>query len=361
MQSYKLALACLTAFSSLKAVGALPQTATATSSALPTATANVPGLNYLARNAGKLYFGTATDNPELNDTTYTGIMENYLHFGQITPGNSMKWYATEPEPGNFTFAAGNVIADLAHSNGMVLRGHNCVWYEELPDWVTANDYNATGLAYVVERHVSTLVGYYKGQVYAWDVINEPLNDNGTFREDVFYNTLGESYISIALKAARAADPNVKLYINDYNTESVGVKSTALQNLIKQLQADDVPIDGVGFESHFIVGEVPTTLVENFQAYAALGLEFAITELDIRMPLPATAAMLEQQKTDYYTVVSACLAVPQCVGVTVWDWTDKYSWIPSTFPGYGEACPWDADFVRKPAFDGIAIAFQNQTI
>jgi len=128
-----------------------------------------------------------------------------------------------------------------------------------------------------------------------------------------------------------------------------------------LQADDVPIDGVGFESHFIVGEVPTTLVENFQAYAALGLEFAITELDIRMPLPATAAMLEQQKTDYYTVVSACLAVPQCVGVTVWDWTDKYSWIPSTFPGYGEACPWNADFVRKPAFDGIAIAFQNQTI
>lgn len=102
----------------------------------------------------------------------------------------------------------------------------------------------------------------------------------------------------------------------------GVKSTALQNLIKQLQADDVPIDGVGFESHFIVGEVPTTLVENFQAYAALGLEFAITELDIRMELPATAELLEQQKQDYYTVVSACMAVSQCVGVTVWDWTDK---------------------------------------
>lgn len=96
----------------------------------------------------------------------------------------------------------------------------------------------------------------------------------------------------------------------------------MQNLIKQLQADDVPIDGVGLESHFIVGEVPTTIVENMQAFAALGLEFAITELDIRMELPATADLYEQQKTDYYTVVSACMQVEQCVGITVWDWTDK---------------------------------------
>ncbi|KAF9807719.1 hypothetical protein IEO21_08102 [Rhodonia placenta] len=347
---------------------ALPQAASSASTALPTSTAVVPGLNDLARSAGKLYFGSATDNPELNDTTYTSILENYAMFGQITPGNSMKWYATEPEPGVFTFTAGNVIADLAKSNGMVLRGHNCVWYEELPDWVTANNYNATELAAIVANHTGTLVGYYAGQMYAWDVINEPLNDNGTMREDVFYDTLGDSYISIALKAARAADPNVKLYINDYNIEYVGTKSTAMQNLIKQLQADDVPIDGVGLESHFIVGEVPTTIVENMQAFAALGLEFAITELDIRMELPATADLYEQQKTDYYTVVSACMQVEQCVGITVWDWTDKYSWIPSTFPGYGDACPWDSNnmlahqnYERKPAFDGIAIALQGQSI
>lgn len=160
-----------------------------------------------------------------------------------------------------------------------------------------------------------------------------------------------------------------------------MKSTALQNLVKQLQADGVPIDGVGLESHFIVGEVPTTIVENMQAFAALGLEFAITELDIRMELPATVELYEQQKTDFYTVVSACMQVEQRVGVTVWDWTDKvcipalrahyslchddlaqqYSWIPSSFPGYGDACPWDANYVRKPALDGIAITFENQSI
>lgn len=162
------------------------------------------------------------------------------------------------------------------------------------------------------------------------------------REDVFYDTLGSDYINLALTTAHAADPNAKLYINEYNIEYVGTldcitsgevaclvclvgtKSTAMQNLIKQLQADGVPINGVGMESHFIVGEVPTTLVENFQAYADLGLEFAITELDIRMELPATEESYEQQKQDYYTVVNACMQVSACVGVTVWDWTDKVS-------------------------------------
>jgi len=353
-------LAALVALVFSRAVSALPQAASAASSALPTATAVVPGLNYVAQGAGKLYFGTATDNPELNDTAYDAILDNYLQFGAITPANSMKWDATEPEPFVFTFEEGDVIADLAKTYGMYLRGHNCVWYNQLPDWVTANNYSAPELAVIVADRCATLAAHYKGQVYAWDVINEPFNDNGTYREDVFYNTLGTSYIPIALTAARLADPHAKLYINEYNNEYLGPKSTALLNLIKELQADGVPIDGVGFQSHFIVGEVPTTMIENFQQYAALGLEFAITELDIRMPLPATAEMLEQQKTDYNTVINACLSTPQCVGVTVWDWTDKYSWIPSTFAGYGEACPWDANFVRKPAYDGIVTAFQNAT-
>lgn len=96
----------------------------------------------------------------------------------------------------------------------------------------------------------------------------------------------------------------------------------MQNLVKTLKSNNVPIDGIGMESHFIVGEVPTTLVENFQAFTALGVEIAITELDIRMTLPETAELLEQQKQDFYTVVDACVQVSGCRGITVWDWTDK---------------------------------------
>ena len=175
-----------------------------------------------------------------------------------------------------------------------------------------------------------------------DLPSEPFNDDGTWRTDVFYNTLGTDYVQIALNAARSADPAAKLYINDYNIENPGAKSTAMQNLVKTLKAASVPLDGIGLQSHFIVSSVPSTstLVSNMNAFVALGVEVAITELDIRMTLPSTPTLLAQQKTDYTTVISACQAVDECVGITIWDWTDKYSWVPSTFSGQGAALPWD---------------------
>lgn len=169
---------------------------------------------------------------------------------------------------------------------------------------------------------------------------EVINDDGTFRQDVFFNVTGTRFIPAAFHAARAADPHAKLYANDFNIEGPGPKSTAYQNLIKTLKKEKVPIDGIGIQSHLIVGELPPNITENLRAFTELGVEVALTELDIRMTLPATPELLEQQRKDYQTVISACQAVKGCVGVTVWDFTDKYSWIPGTFADQGEACPWD---------------------
>lgn len=94
------------------------------------------------------------------------------------------------------------------------------------------------------------------------------------------------------------------------------------NLVRSLKAQGVPIDGIGVQAHLIVGQVPSTLRANLAQFTALGVEVAITELDIRMTLPATAALLAQQQRDYQTVIAACKAVAGCVGVTVWDYTDK---------------------------------------
>lgn len=337
---------------------AAPSSTASSTAVNPGSTSRVLGLNLVAKTHGKLYFGTATDNPELNDTAYRANLDDLLQFGQITPANGMKWDATEPERGVFTFEAGDVIADLAKRNGQILRGHNCVWHQQLPDWVTAGNFSAPELAEIVANHTGTVVGHYRGQVYSWDVVNEPFNDDGTLRSDVFLDTLGPEYISIALRAARAADPHAKLFINDYNIEGTGNKSTAMANLVKSLKSQGVPIDGIGIEGHLIVGEVPTTLVENFKQFTDLGVEISINELDIRMTLPATDALLEQQKKDYETVVSACMAVEKCVGVTVWDWTDKYSWVPGTFPGQGAACPWDENLKKKPAYDGIVMGLEK---
>ena len=183
-------------------------------------------------------------------------------------------------------------------------------------------------------------------------MSEPFNDDGTFRSDVFFNTLGTSFIPIALNAARQADPGAKLYINDFNIEFPGVKSTAMQNLVRTLKQSNTPIDGIGLQSHFIVRETPSTSsqVQNMNAFTALGVEVAITELDVRMTLPATPALLAQQKANYTSTVAACSQVARCVGITLWDWTDKFSWVPGTFAGQGAACPWDEVCEWKSGFD-----------
>ena len=144
----------------------------------------------------------------------------------------------------------------------------------------------------------------------------------------------------ALQAARNADPDTKLYINDYGVEGAGPKATALLNLAKSLKEQGIPVDGVGLQGHFQLGQVPSSLQENIQAFVDAGFEVAITELDVRMTLPATAEKLQQQKADYQGVLQACRAVKGCVGATLWDFTDKYTWVTSTFSGEGSPCPWD---------------------
>ncbi|KAK0204804.1 beta-1,4-endoxylanase [Desarmillaria ectypa] len=357
-------LAFLTTLALVASVQARPrayprEADTAAANASAATAALVTPLNSAALAAGKLYLGSATVNSELTDSAYAAILRNKNMFGQITPGNSMKWDATEPSRGTFTFAQGDAIANFAAANGQLLRGHNCVWHNQLPSWVSSGGFNNATLSQIVATHCGTVVGHYAGRVYvfySWDVINEPFNDDGTWRSDVFFNAMGPSFVGVALRAARAADPKAKLYINDYNIEGLSAKSTAMVNLVKSLKAQGIPIDGIGIQAHLIVGQVPSTLRANFEQFTALGVEIAITELDIRMTLPATPALLAQQKADYQTVISTCVAVKGCIGVTIWDYTDKYSWIPSVFPGQGAALPWDANLVTKPAYDGIVQGF-----
>ncbi|KAJ5814561.1 CAZyme family GH10 [Penicillium riverlandense] len=319
--------------------------------------ANGSGLNTAAKAIGKVYFGTATDNSDLSDTAYVTELNNTQDFGQITPANSQKWDATEPEQNTFTFTQGDAIIDLAIANGQQTRCHNLVWYNQLPSWVTSGTWTNATLLAAMKNHITNVVTHYKGQCYAWDVVNEALNEDGTFRDNVFYEYIGEAYIPIAFATAAAADPSVKLYYNDYNIEYAGAKATAAQNIVKMVQAYGAKIDGVGLQSHFIVGSTPSqsSQASNMDSFVALGVEVAITELDIRMTLPSTDALLAQQSTDYQSTVGACAQTAKCVGITLWDWTDKYSWVPGTFSGQGAACPWDDNLEEKPAYNGIMAA------
>ena len=310
-------------------------------------------LQSLAAAKGR-YFGSATDNPELTDAAYVSTLSS--EFGQITPGNSMKWDTIEPTRGTFNYTKGDAVVALAKANNQIVRGHTLVWHSQLPSWVSNGGFSAADLDSVLKNHITNEVTHYKGQLYAWDVVNEPFNEDGTYRTSVFYNTLGVDYIANAFRYARAADPTAKLYINDYNTDGPGAKSDAMYALVKSLIAQGVPIDGVGFQAHLAIQYGLPSMQANLQRFADLGLDVAVTELDVRMILPRDTTKDTTQAQYYHDVVAACVAVSRCVGVTIWDYTDKYSWVPSVFSGQGAALPWDENLVAKPlAYDAIVSA------
>ncbi|MEV4561503.1 endo-1,4-beta-xylanase [Kitasatospora sp. NPDC049285] len=314
------------------------------------ATAAGPTLRDLAE-AKSRYVGTALAVSNLSNSTVAGLAGT--QFDMVTPTNEMKWDTTEASDNNFNFGPGDQIVSFAKAHSMRVRGHTLVWHSQLPSWVS--NLPAAQVQAAMEDHVTTEATHYKGQVYSWDVVNEPFNEDGSLRSSPFTNAMGVGFIADALRTAHAADPNAKLYLNDYNIEGLGAKSDAMYQLVSSLKSQGVPIDGVGFESHFITGQVPSSLKANMQRFTALGVNVAVTELDDRMPVPASSANLAQQATDYANVFNACLAVTGCVGVSQWAVGDPDSWIPGFFSGYGAATMYDDNYQPKPAYNAVATA------
>ena len=228
----------------------------------------------------------------------------------------------------------------------------------------------------MKNHIQTIIAHWGDRCYSWDVVNEALASNGTFSDSIWYDVIGPEYFFLAYQFAQEAveqnDLKVKLFYNDYGIETPGNKSAALSVLIREASTRGIHIDGVGLESHFALGE-PTNppptlaaLLAQQASYASLGIEIAVTELDVRFnftdPDYANAynnyTSLGQQAQVYYDSVSSCMQTANCIGVTQWDFDDEYSWIPNTFAGEGGADFYTnttAGLVRKPAYYACADA------
>ncbi|WP_441247673.1 endo-1,4-beta-xylanase [Kitasatospora sp. McL0602] len=309
-----------------------------------------------AAEAKGIYFGGEITQDLLSNSAATSLAA--AQFDMITPGNEMKWDTTEASQGNFNFGPGDAIVGFAGAHGMRVRGHNLVWYSQLPGWV--GNLPTSQVKAAMENHITTEASHYRGQVYAWDVVNEPFDDGGNWRSDPFHNAMGDGFIADALTTAHAADPNAKLYINDYNIEGVNAKSNALYNLAKSLKSQGVPLDGIGFESHFVVGQVPADLQANMARFTALGLNVAVTELDDRMRVPAGSGDLAQQATDDANIVHACLDTSGCVGISQWAVADPDSWVsspyaPAEFHGFGSATLFDLNYQPKASYNSVVTA------
>ncbi len=199
------------------------------------------------------YFGTAVAAGRLGDSKYTAIADR--EFNMITPENEMKWDVIEPSRGNFNFGPADQIVNRAMAHGQRLRGHTTVWHSQLPSWVSSiGDPNT--LRSVMNNHITTQMTHFKGKIYAWDVVNEAFADGGSgqLRSSVFQKVLGNGFIEEAFRTARAADSSAKLCYNDYNIENWSdAKTQGVYRMVKGFKSRGVPIDCVGFQSHFGAG------------------------------------------------------------------------------------------------------------
>nr|WP_269810557.1 non-reducing end alpha-L-arabinofuranosidase family hydrolase [Kineosporia rhizophila] len=259
------------------------------------------------------YFGVAVAGGRLSDSTYNRIVTT--EFTSLTAENEMKWDATEPSRGSFNYTRGDQILNKGVAMGAKVRGHALLWHSQEPGW--AQSMSGSALRSAAINHVTQVATHYKGKIYAWDVVNEAFADGGSgARRDSNLQRTGNDWIEAAFRAARAADPAAKLCYNDYNTDSINPKSTAVLNMVKDFKARGVPIDCVGFQSH-LGTSMPGDYQANLQRFADAGVDVQITELDV--------AQGSNQAGTYGAVTKACLAISRCTGITVWGVRDSDSW------------------------------------
>jgi endo-1,4-beta-xylanase len=279
-------------------------------------------------------------------------------FNMVWSGNYLKFSWLRPTATTYDFFWADSMVAFALKNNMVVRGHTLVWHEQLSSWVASGNYTPTQADSIMSAHITTVMTRYKGRVGIWDVVNEAVGDDAVIRTSSYwYQKLGPGFIERAFRLAASVDPAAKLYYNDYNIEGINAKSDAVYALLKDLIAKGVPIHGIGFQGHFVVGQLPSTssMLANFARFAALGLTLQVTELDVRIPMPASASNLAQQATDFGNVFTVCVQTPACNAVELSNTFDAETWVLTTFPGFGSPGILDETFKRKPAFSTVSRA------
>jgi len=331
----------------------------------------------------KFYIGTAMSLPQINGTDVKSDQIITSQFSSIVAENCMKSMFLQPQEGKFFFDDADRFVAFGEKNKMFIIGHTLIWHSQLPKWFFVDkdgkDVSAEVLKQRMKNHITTVVSRYKGRVKGWDVVNEAIMEDGTYRKSKFYEILGEEFIPLAFQYAQEADPNAELYYNDYN-EWYPEKVKTVINIVKNMKSRGIRVDGVGMQTH--VGLDTPKLAEYEKAitdYASAGVKVNVTEMEISaLPSPwGTSANVSdtveyQAKMNPYTK-----GLPENVvkewdnryldffrlfikhedkirRVTLWGVTDNQSW-KNDFPVKGRTdypLLFDRNFKAKPVVEKI---------
>jgi len=299
----------------------------------------------------------------------------------IVPGIEMKWEVIHPEEKSYAFDHADAYVDFAQKNKLLVRGHTLVWHNQIPDWVFPKGNRKCGrrnkaeLLRVLEDHIKTVVGHFRGEIESWDVVNEPFRDAdhlpGANRKHwlktCWLRVIGEEYIEQAFRWAREADPKAKLVLNEDKAEELNNESNTLYQHVKRLRAKGVPIDGVGFQFHLELNDYPDraamdrsfkSMDRNMRRFGDLGLDIYFTEIDVGICGRGTPEKLKRQAEIYRRIFALAKRHSAVKSVLVWGVSDKHSWLPGEgkFRGcqksYGLGLLFDDHFLPKPAYFAV---------
>ena len=302
-------------------------------------------------------------------------------YNSITPENVMKMGPIHPEKDRFYWKDADAIAKFAAENNIKMRGHALVWHQQTGEWIFENEngkkVSKEELLQRMKTHIDSVVTRYSDIIYAWDVVNEAVADDSTkvYRESEWLEIAGKDFLVKAFEYAREADPNAKLFYNDYNA-IIPEKRDRIIELLKFLQENDAPIDGVGIQAHWsIYGPSEEELRKALDLYSELGLEIQITELDVSLyPWEKERRELKEGESDEFTPELEQKQIEAydmffevfrdykdvITGVTFWNISDKYSWL-DTYPVEGRKnypLLFDENFERKKAYEKV-VEFETE--
>lgn len=239
---------------------------------------------------GVFFVGTALNTPQIlgEDTASIRIIET--HFNSITAENVMKSEVIHPKESEYNFDLSDKFVEFGEKNNMKIIGHTLIWHSQLSPWFcvdeNGNNVSAQILKERMKGHIQTIVGRYKGRIKGWDVVNEAIEDDGSWRKSKFYEILGEDFMRLAFEYAHEADTEAELYYNDYSMANP-TKRQGVVNMVKALKEKGVRIDGIGMQAHL---NMDYPAIDEFEksiiAFANLGVKVMITELDLSvLPSP----------------------------------------------------------------------------